>query len=232
MIPMTVAADQTRIHCSHLSYAYGSGAEEQPVLSGIGFDISAGEFVILTGPSGSGKSTLVTLIGGLRRLQRGQLRVLGSDLAGASEAALVLLRRDIGFIFQDHHLFDALTPRETMHLTMGLRRERYGKQDYLERPERWLTRIGLQRRMDVLPGKLSTGQRQRVAVARALINEPDLILADEPTASLDPESAAITLDCLREAVSQRGAAVLMISHDSRHYALADRVLTLVDGKLV
>ena len=86
--------------------------------------------------------------------------------------------------------------------------------------------------MDVLPGKLSTGQRQRVAVARALINEPDLILADEPTASLDPESAAITLECLREAVSQRQATVLMISHDSRHYALADRVVTLVDGKLV
>ena len=229
---MTVAADQPRIHCGDLSHVYGSGADAQPVLSGIGFEVAAGEFVILTGPSGSGKSTLVTLIGGLRRLQSGQLRVLGSDLGGASEAALVLLRRDIGFIFQDHHLFDALTPRETMRLAMGLRRERYGKQDYLERPERWLTRIGLQRRMDVLPGKLSTGQRQRVAVARALINEPDLILADEPTASLDPESAAITLECLREAVSQRQATVLMISHDSRHYALADRVVTLVDGKLV
>ena len=228
---MTVADDQTRIRCSDLSYVYGAGAEAQPVLSGIGFDVAAGEFVILTGPSGSGKSTLVTLVGGLRRLQLGQLRVLGSDLGGASEAALVMLRRDIGFIFQDHHLFDALTPREKMQLTMGLRRERYGKQDYHERPERWLTRIGLQRRMDVLPGKLSTGQRQRVAVARALINEPDLILADEPTASLDPESAAITLECLREAVTQRRATVLMISHDSRHYALADRVLQLIDGCL-
>ena len=89
----------------------------------------------------------------------------------------------------------------------------------------------LKRRMDVLPGKLSTGQRQRVAVARALINEPDLILADEPTASLDPESAAITLECLREAVTQRRATVLMISHDSRHYALAARVLQLIDGCL-
>jgi putative ABC transport system ATP-binding protein len=225
------ATDPTRIHCRNLSYTYESGADKLPVLSGIDLDIAAGEFVILTGPSGSGKSTLVTLIGGLRRLQQGQLRILGKDLAGASETALGLLRRDIGFIFQDHHLFDALTPRETMNLAMGLRRERYDKQDFRERPQHWLRRIGLEQRMDALPGKLSTGQRQRVAVARALVNEPDLILADEPTASLDPESAAITLQCLREAVTQRQATVLMISHDSRHFALADRVIQLIDGHL-
>jgi len=221
----------SRIRCRNLSYAYESGADKLPVLSNIDLDIDAGEFIILTGPSGSGKSTLVTLIGGLRRLQKGQLSVLGSDLGGASENALGMLRRDIGFIFQDHHLFDALTPRETLQLAMRLKRDRYGKADYRQRPEQWLQRIGLRQRMDALPGKLSTGQRQRVAVARALVNEPSLILADEPTASLDPESAAITLDCLREAVRERRATVLMISHDNRHFALADRVLTLVDGQL-
>lgn len=223
--------DAARIHCRNLSYTYDAPGEKLPVLSSVDLDIGAGEFVLLTGPSGSGKSTLMTLIGGLRRLRQGQLRVMGHDLTGASEGLLETLRRQIGFIFQDHHLFDALTPRETLQLAMRLRKQDYTRADYREQPERWLDRMGLAQRLDALPSQLSTGQRQRVAVARALVNQPPLLLADEPTASLDPESAAITLDCLREAVRERGATVLMITHDNRHHALADRVVTLVDGRL-
>jgi putative ABC transport system ATP-binding protein len=201
-----------------------------PVLNAVDLALSAGEFVILSGPTGSGKSTLITLVGALRRHQEGSLQVLGRDLKGAAERVLIELRREIGFIFQDHHLFDALTARETLRLAMRLKAG-YRPEDFSERPARWLERVGLAGRMDHRPVALSTGQRQCVAIARALVNEPRLILADEPTASLDASAAAIALDCLREAVSSRGAAVLMITHDSRHFARADRVVRLLDGRV-
>ncbi|MBI5331564.1 MAG: ABC transporter ATP-binding protein [Betaproteobacteria bacterium] len=221
-----------RIACQGLTFRYSDDPGLPPVLDAIDLGIDAGQFVILTGPSGSGKSTLMTLIGGLRRVQAGTLSVLGDALAGAPERALEALRRRIGFIFQDHNLFDALTPQETLQLAMDLHAERYRPQDYRQRPQAWLHRMGLEQRRDALPRQLSTGQRQRVAVARAMINEPDLILADEPTASLDPHSAELVLQALQEAVRERGATLLMISHDPRQFALADRVITLVDGRLV
>jgi len=214
-----------------LTHRYQADRALSPVLNAVDLTISRSEFVILSGPTGSGKSTLITLIGGLRRHQEGVLRVLGRDLDGAAESALIALRREIGFIFQDHHLFDALTPRETLRLAMRLKAG-YRRDDYRERPAQWLERVGLGARMDALPSALSTGQRQCVAIARALINEPSLILADEPTASLDATSAGIALDCLRDAVRSRNASVLMITHDNRHFARADRVVRLLDGRVV
>jgi putative ABC transport system ATP-binding protein len=202
-----------------------------PVLQSVDLSLGEGEIVMLSGPTGSGKTTLLTLIGGLRRPQEGRLEVLGRSLMGASESALTALRRNIGVIFQDHHLFDALTPRETLQLTMRVKARQYRSRDYRDRPAQWLERVGLGARMDVLPATLSTGQRQCVAVARAMINEPSLILADEPTASLDAASASIALECLRQAARERGAAVMMITHDSRQWSFADRVITLLDGRL-
>jgi putative ABC transport system ATP-binding protein len=214
-----------------LTHRYNADPALPPVLNAVDLTIAPGEFVILSGPTGSGKSTLITLIGALRRHQEGLLEILGRDLKDAPERTLVALRRQIGFIFQDHHLFDALTPRETLRLAMRLKPGYHGA-DYRERPARWLERVGLAKRMDALPAALSTGQRQCVAIARALINDPALILADEPTASLDANSAAIALDCLRDAVKSRNAAVLMITHDNRHFARADRVVRLLDGRVV
>jgi len=202
-----------------------------PVLDAVDLTLAAGELVILNGPTGSGKTTLMTLVGALRRHQRGTVEVLGRNLEGASEAKLTALRRDIGFIFQDHNLFDALTPRETLRLAMQLKARAYGSRDFRERPVEWLRRVGLENRMDARPDSLSTGQRQCVAVARALINEPALILADEPTAALDAASAGIVLATLREAIRERSATVLMITHDSRQFALADRVVSLLDGRV-
>lgn len=209
-----------------------SGTNDLVILREIDLEVTRGEAVAVVGASGSGKSTLLALIGGLRRLQQGYLEVLGRSLEAPAEATLTALRRDIGVIFQDHHLFDALTPRETLRLAMRLKAERYGKRDFRSRPVQWLERVGLGARLDVLPATLSTGQRQCVAVARALVNEPALILADEPTASLDAASAATALECLREAVRERRAAVLMVTHDSRLFAAADRVVTLRDGRVV
>jgi putative ABC transport system ATP-binding protein len=236
-----MAADETvphetspapRVIARGITYRYESDIAAPPVLDNVSLSIAAGEFVILTGPSGSGKTTLLTLIGALRRHQQGHLTVLGHNLADNSNAMLTLLRRDIGFVFQEHNLFDALTPRETLQLTMQLRAPGYPPQQFVELPQLWLDRVGLHGMLDILPGKLSTGQRQRVAIARALINAPALILADEPTASLDPDSARIAMACLREAVRDRNAALLMISHDTRQFALADRVITLIDGRIV
>jgi putative ABC transport system ATP-binding protein len=214
-----------------LHFRYEPDASLPPVLDGVSLHLAAGEWALLSGPSGSGKTTLLSLIGGLRNMQAGKLSVLGQSLEASNEAALTELRRHIGFIFQDHHLFDVLSARETLQLTMQLHANRYTQADFINRPVSMLETVGLASRMDALPSKLSTGQRQRVAVARALINDPAIILADEPTASLDPLSASITLDCLA-AAKKRGATILMISHDDRHKRLADRQLRMQDGRII
>ena len=220
-----------RVLVREVTHRYHAEASIPPVLDGIDLTLFPGEFVMLRGPTGSGKTTLMTLIGALRHHQHGTIEVLGRKLDGAPQKALTELRREIGFIFQDHHLFDALTPRETLKLAMELRRDRYTKRDFEERPIEWLRRMGLGERTNNRPAALSTGQRQLVAVCRALINEPLLILADEPTASLDAVSAEVALGALREAVRERGATVLMITHDSRQLAFADRVVSLLDGRV-
>ena len=226
-----LARSAPRVAVRRVTHRYHADASIAPVLDGIDLTLFPGEFVMLRGPTGSGKTTLMTLIGALRRHQEGTVEVLGRRLDSAPERALTELRREIGFIFQDHHLFDALTPRETLKLAMQLRRDRYTARDYDERPVEWLRRVGLGERMNNRPAALSTGQRQLVAVCRALINEPLLILADEPTASLDAASAEVAIAALREAVRERGATVLMITHDSRQLALADRVVSLLDGRV-
>ena len=214
-----------------LHFRYELDTSLPPVLDGVSLKLAVGEWTLLSGPSGSGKTTLLSLIGGLRNMQAGNLIVLGKSLQASDETALTELRRHIGFIFQDHHLFDVLSARETLQLTMQLHADRYTQEDFVQRPISMLETVGLASRMDVLPNKLSTGQRQRVAVARALINDPAIILADEPTASLDPLSASITLDCLA-AAKKRGATILMISHDERHNVLADRLLHMQDGRII
>ena len=228
--PVTIATGPRRVVARGLAHRYDERAA--PVLNAVDLTLSAGELVMLAGPTGSGKTTLMTLIGALRRHQHGTLEVLDRELGALSERGRARLRREIGFIFQDHHLFDALTPRETLRLAMELHGERYGREDYRRLPARWLENLGLGHRMDALPNALSTGQRQTVAIARALVNDPLLILADEPTASLDADAGAVALACLRDAVASRGATVLMITHDARQHSLADRVIHMLDGTVV
>lgn len=198
------------------------------VLTDIHLRVPPGSFVLLTGPSGAGKTTLLTLIGGLRAPQSGRLRVLGRELTTASEQDRLALRRDIGFIFQEHNLFDELTARETLMLAMALHPPRRDARDHAQQ---WLDRLGIAHRADARPHAMSTGQRQRVAIARALVNSPRLILADEPTASLDAASARAALQALRTVCRQDGATVVMISHDARHREMADRVVEMVDGRI-
>ena len=218
------------VEARDLDYTFETDAA-RPVLRQVSFDLHPGEFVVVTGPSGSGKTTLLTLVGALRSLQRGTVTVEGRALGGMTERERARVRRGIGFIFQDHHLFDALTAAETLRLAMRLAPERYRPEDYRQRPAALLDLVGLRDRADAKPAQLSTGQRQRVGVARALTNDPRLVLADEPTAALDRASGDLVLDLLHERIRESSGAVLMVTHDPRIFDRADRVLTLVDGRL-
>jgi putative ABC transport system ATP-binding protein len=214
-----------------LSYAYGEGELQRPVLRGVDLIVRTGEIVLLTGPSGSGKTTLLTLIGALRAMQEGSARVLGEELMDAGEAARVRLRRRIGFIFQNHNLLGFLTARQNVAIALeqdGALPERVR----LDRAGRLLGAVGLAGHEDRVPAKLSGGQRQRVSVARALAADPGLILADEPTAALDKASGHEVVQLLRELAKSRGVAILLVTHDPRILDIADRIVAMEDGRIV
>ena len=219
------------VSISGLSYAYGTGDLARPVLRGVDLDVGPGEIVLLTGPSGSGKTTLLTLIGALRGMQEGSCRVLGQELAGAKEAQRVLLRRRIGFIFQQHNLLGFLTARQNVAMALELdpATDEAGR---LARAGRILEAVGLGDRTEAKPAQLSGGQRQRVAVARALAGDPGLILADEPTAALDKQSGGEVVRLLRELAKQRGVPILLVTHDPRILDIADRIVAMEDGRIL
>jgi len=186
---------------------------------------------VLMGPSGSGKTTLLTLMGALRDIQEGSVLLLGRELRGASKADLVAVRRRLGFIFQAHNLHESLTA--TQNVLMGL--EVHGKGNpALQRraSHHMLDLLGLEDRREYLPGNLSGGQKQRVAVARALVSNPEIVLADEPTAALDKEAGQTVVHMLKSMGRQRGTTTLMVTHDPRILDLADRIITLEDGRIV
>jgi putative ABC transport system ATP-binding protein len=209
---------------------FGAGGGRNQVLFGASIAVPPGQFVVMSGPSGSGKTTLLTLIGALRSVQSGRIRLLGRDLAGLDAAALVRARRDCGFIFQQHNLFEALTAYENVRMAMQLSQIAAG-----EMPRRGmeiLERLGIAALRDAQPRALSGGQRQRVAIARALVNRPRIILADEPTAALDPASSREVVTLLKEMTRQHASTVLMVTHDPRILEAADRIVNLVDGRIV
>ncbi len=183
----------------------------------------------MTGPSGSGKTTLLTLIGGLRSIQEGSVNLMGLELQGLTTGQLCNTRREIGFIFQDHNLFDALTAKQTLRLAMKLKHEKYSKSDFDSLPLELLGKLGLGSHLDSLPSQLSTGQKQRVAIARALVNRPGIILADEPTASLDQAASIGVMEILSERAKQDNNVVLIVSHDDRLFPYADKIVRMVDG---
>jgi putative ABC transport system ATP-binding protein len=214
-----------------LGYAYGEGELRRPVLRDIDLTIHPGEIVLLTGPSGSGKTTLLTLVGALRAMQEGSCRVLGQELMEASEAQRVALRRRIGFIFQQHNLLGFLTAQQNVAMAIELD-PRTTEAGRLERATAMLAAVGLGDRGASRPDQLSGGQRQRVAVARALAGEPGLILADEPTAALDRQSGGEVVRLLRDLAKRRGVPILLVTHDPRILDLADRIVSMEDGRIV
>lgn len=219
--PITVAG---------LNHYFGTGDARKQALFDIDLTIERGSLTILMGPSGSGKTTLLTLIGGLREVQEGSVTVLGNELRGATEPVLVGLRRRLGFIFQAHNLHESLTASQ--NVLMGLQVHGVGNAGKQRRAAHHiLDLLGLSDRRDYLPGNLSGGQKQRVAVARALVSNPEIVLADEPTAALDKESGHNVVAMLKMLGKERGTTSVIVTHDPRILEMADRIITLEDGKL-
>ena len=198
-------------------------------LAGVDLRIAPGEFVLLAGPSGSGKSTLLNLLGALDRPDGGRVLVDGQDLAGISDLAL-FRRRTVGFVFQRHHLLPMLSAQMNVEVPLiGAGAARRARRALARR---MLDEVGLARAPEAMPSELSGGERQLVAVARALVHRPGVLLADEPTGSLDPRSRERVLDLLRRLRERHGMTIVMVSHDERDVAVADRVVRLCDGRVV
>ncbi len=219
------------VRAEGVDFFYGEGDARFQVLFDNRLDISPGQLVVMTGPSGSGKTTMLTLIGALRSLQQGRIEVLGHNLSTLGQRELVRVRRGIGFIFQLHNLFDSLTAYENVKLALQLDGARSGT-EMRQRGVDMLERLGLGHRLDHKPHSLSGGQRQRVAIARALVNRPKLVLADEPTAALDKDATRNVVRLFKDLTEEDGAAILMVTHDHRIIELADRLVHMVDGRIV
>lgn len=214
-----------------LNHYFGTGDARKQALFDINLAVVRGSLTVLVGPSGSGKTTLLTLIGCLREVQEGRVSVLGHDVDGAAEAMLVGLRRRLGFIFQAHNLHESLTA--TQNVLMGL--QVHGAGDVAKQvaaTHHILNILGLSDRRDYLPANLSGGQKQRVAVARALVSNPEIVLADEPTAALDKDTGHNVVEMLKALGRERGTTTVMVTHDPRILELADRIVTLEDGRIV
>ena len=197
----------------------------------VSLQVGAGEFVALVGPSGSGKTTMLSILAALLQPTSGRILLDGEDLAGMNDITRVAMRREkIGFTFQANNLVPYLTAVENVELMLRLNNklDKTGKL----RARELLARLGLAERMHNLPGQMSGGQQQRVAIARALIHNPSLVLADEPTASLDTERAYQVVETFAGLIHEQGRAGIMVTHDLRMVEFVDRVLLMQDGKLV
>lgn len=219
------------VEITGLNHWFGQAAARKQALFDINLTMARGSFTVLMGPSGSGKTTLLTLIGCLRALQEGSLRLIDQELKDADEAQLVLMRSKLGFIFQAHNLHESLTAGQ--NVMMGAQVHPGVEADLAARASSHiLGLVGLADRVDYWPANLSGGQKQRVAVARALVGGPALLLADEPTAALDKDSASEVIDLLRRLGHKRRMTTLLVTHDNRILDRADRILTLEDGRIV
>jgi putative ABC transport system ATP-binding protein len=214
-----------------LSHWFGTGAMRRAVLQGVDLRIGAGEMVLLTGPSGCGKTTLLTLVGALRAVQQGSVRLFDQELNAASRDQRQRLRRRIGMIFQGHNLLRCLTAEQNVQMGADLLPDlSYRARRDLARE--WLRAVGLGDHLAKLPHDLSGGQKQRVAIARALAGRPELLLADEPTAALDSRTGREVVDLLQGLARDQGCGVLMVTHDPRILDVADRLVQMEDGRLL
>ena len=214
-----------------VSKSYGEGDAVVHALVGVDLAVHQGEMLFLMGPSGSGKTTLLSIMGCILRPTKGSVRIAGEEVVGLSEREMPRIRlRRIGFIFQGFNLFPALTVQENIELALDLKGIR--GREARRRSGDLLARVGLSDKAAQWPANLSGGQKQRVAIARALAGEPGIILADEPTAALDGTTGRAILDLLRELAHEKGRAIVIVTHDSRALAYADRLVTIEDGRIL
>ena len=214
-----------------LNHYYGQGEMRRQVLQSISMEIFPGEVVLLTGPSGCGKTTLLTLIGALRKVEDGDIKVFGKQLYGANRKTRQKLRKKIGMIFQGHNLLRCLTAEQNVQMGADLL-EGFSYRARRDQAREWLRVVGLKDHMSKLPHDLSGGQKQRVAIARALAAKPKLLLADEPTSALDSSTGREIVDLLKKLASEQSCSVLLVTHDPRILDVADRLLQMEDGQLL
>jgi putative ABC transport system ATP-binding protein len=220
--PVLAARDLTKV--------YGAGAAEVRALDGASMEVERGEMVAIMGPSGSGKSTMLHLLGALETPTAGEIELGGERYDGLDDAGLTRVRRDrIGFVFQFFNLLPSLTAEENVLLPGLIAGE--GDETTRTRARGLLERVGLSARADHLPGEMSGGEQQRVSIARALLREPELVLADEPTGNLDSRSSAEVLELLRGVSESEGQTLVMVTHDPGVAAIARRIIFLRDGQV-
>ncbi len=223
-----VTEHRAAIDVCDLAKTYGSGASAFQALKGVDFRVNAGEFVMLSGPSGSGKTTLLSILGCVLTATSGRVRLMGEDISRATEGDLPRLRREyIGFVFQAHNLIASLTAQENVSLLLEMRG--YETSAARAASGKLLDDVGLGEKLKSKPADLSGGQRQRVAIARALAGSPPIILADEPTAALDAQNGLKVTETLRALAKEHGHTVVVVTHDSRIFHLADRIVHIEDG---
>jgi putative ABC transport system ATP-binding protein len=223
---------QVTLRARHLTRRFGNGEAQTTVLRDVSLNLRAGELALLMGPSGSGKSTLLAALSGLLRPDGGRVLALGEDVWQLSEPAQERFRlRHFGFIFQGYNLFPALTARQQLELVLRWGHGASGR-DARERATAMLELLGLGDKAELRPAQMSGGEKQRVAIGRALIKDPTFCFADEPTSALDWEHGAQVVELLRAAAHERAATILVVAHDIRLAPYADRVLHLEDGRIV
>jgi putative ABC transport system ATP-binding protein len=217
------------INLSDVNLSLGRGAARVHILKGVSLRVEAGEAVGLVGPSGSGKSSLLMVLAGLERADRGSIRIEGQELSQLGEDALALFRgRRIGIVFQSFHLVPTMTARENVALPLELA----GRPDANARAEAELRAVGLGERLDHYPAQLSGGEQQRVAIARALAPDPAILVADEPTGNLDEATGASIVELLFRLKRERGATLVLVTHDMGLAAACDRTIRLRSGRIV
>ena len=226
-----VAPSRVVLEARNIVKELGHGAGKVRALKGVSLSLNAGELTLLMGPSGSGKTTLLSILGCILTPSDGTLTVAEQSTSGLSaEDLAVLRRRHVGFIFQSYNLFPTLTAEENVRLALDVRSQR-GSQAVV-RAQRALTQVGLRHKLRSYPANMSGGEQQRVAVARALVGAPSLMLADEPTAALDSENGLAVMALLAELAKDKSRAVLAVTHDPRTIPYANRIIRIEDGLIV
>jgi len=218
------------IRATGLVKGFGEGETYTRAVNEVSFDAYLGEMLFIVGPSGSGKTTMLSMVSGILRPDAGSVEIEGTDIWRLSTDELAAYRLNrIGFVFQDYHLFPRLTTAENVAIPLIIRGVAWA--EALDRARAYLDVVGLSNRAGIPPVKLSGGEQQRVAIARALVGQPDILILDEPTASLDGDTGRNIISFVRREVLNAQRCILIITHDSRIFEFADRILTMEDGRL-
>ena len=221
---------QVAIKCRTVEKSYGSGGGRVWALRGLDLDARFGELLMIAGPSGCGKTTLLSIVCGILQADKGEVELLGTSLSALSDSTLTAFRSTrVGFIFQQFNLIPTLTARENVAIPLVLNGHPYPSAQ--KQALAMLARLGLKDRADHFPSQLSGGQQQRVAISRALVHNPQLVICDEPTSALDAASGLATMSLLREVALAPDRCVVVVTHDSRIFGFADRIVSMEDGEV-